>query len=554
MAKKIWIHGSNALAFALVVLLILAVINFLSYRRFVRADLTEDKRYTISGSTKNVLKRLDDVVTINAYYSSKPAQVAEWRRGVRDVLDEYRAFSNQLQINFIDPTGFDDGEKQELSFRGITELQLNVFEKDKAEIANVYVSVAVAYGGKEEVLSRVTDTASLEYDLTAAILKVTAKEIKTLGFLAGHEELDIDSQTHALLRQQLDNNQDGQYNIRKVTIEGGEAINQDISTLVIAGPKSVLTEREKYEIDQHIMRGGRAVFLIDSIRTQEIGLQATPLSTGLNDLLEHYGVKLGNNLVVDPPGEMTQFRMGRGITIQPYPYFIGVRNQYRYMSGESSEGLSGEHIITSEMEKLVLPWASSLELLPQEGNAIQVTALAKTSNGAWTTQSPYNLDPSAPANRFNPSGSTSGAYTVAVALSGVFKSFYAGKEIPPPEIDESDAAETPESIAEDRVTKTESESTQIVVLGNSRFLEQGRPDGQEFFLNAVDWLTFGEDLISIRSHAVTDRPLREVSESEKTFIRFICVGGIPLIVVAFGLLRYYLRRRAKRLVEAYGAA
>ena len=381
MAKKIWIHGSNALAFALVVLLILAVINFLSYRRFVRADLTEDKRYTISRSTKNVLKRLDDVVTINAYYSSKPAQVAEWRRGVRDVLDEYRAFSNQLQINFIDPTGFDDGEKQELRFRGITELQLNVFEKDKAEIANVYVSVAIAYGGKEEVLSRVTDTASLEYDLTAAILKVTAKEIKTLGFLAGHEELDIDSQTHALLRQQLDNNQDGQYNIRKVTIEGGEAIDQDISTLVIAGPKSVLTEREKYEIDQHIMRGGRAVFLIDSIRTQEIGLQATPLSTGLNDLLEHYGVKLGNNLVVDPPGEMTQFRMGRGVTIQPYPYFIGVRNQYRYMSGESSEGLSGEHIITSELEKLVLPWASSLELLPQEGNAIQATALAKTSKG-----------------------------------------------------------------------------------------------------------------------------------------------------------------------------
>ena len=554
MAKKIWIHGSNALAFALVVLLILAVINFLSYRRFVRADLTEDKRYTISRSTKNVLKRLDDVVTINAYYSSKPAQVAEWRRGVRDVLDEYRAFSNQLQINFIDPTGFDDGEKQELRFRGITELQLNVFEKDKAEIANVYVSVAIAYGGKEEVLSRVTDTASLEYDLTAAILKVTAKEIKTLGFLAGHEELDIDSQTHALLRQQLDNNQDGQYNIRKVTIEGGEAINQDISTLVIAGPKSVLTEREKYEIDQHIMRGGRAVFLIDSIRTQEIGLQATPLSTGLNDLLEHYGVKLGNNLVVDPPGEMTQFRMGRGITIQPYPYFIGVRNQYRYMSGESSEGLSGEHIITSELEKLVLPWASSLELLPQDGNAIQATALAKTSKGAWTTQSPYNLDPSAPANTFNPSGSTSGAYTVAVALSGVFKSFYAGKEIPPAEIDESDAAETPESVAEDRVTKTKSESTQIVVLGNSRFLEQGRPDGQEFFLNAVDWLTFGEDLISIRSHAVTDRPLREVSESEKTFIRFICVFGIPLIVVAFGLLRYYLRRRAKRLVEAYGTA
>ena len=551
MAKKTWILGSNALAFALVILLILAVINFLSYRRFVRADLTEDKRYTISDSTKNVLKRLDDVVTINAYYSKEPAQVAERRRKVRDVLDEYRAFSNKLQINFIDPAGFEEGEKQELRFRGIHELQVNVIQKDKAEVANVYMSVAVAYSGKEEVLSEVTDTGTLEYDLTSAILKVTTKEAKTVGFLSGHEELDIDDQNFAGLRAQLDKNQNGQYNVRKITIENGEEIDAAVSTLVIAGPKSVLTEREKYEIDQHIMRGGRAVFLIDSIRTQEFGLQATPLATGLNDLLEHYGVKLGNDLVLDQSNEMTQFRMGRGVTIQPYPYFIAVLNRYRYRTGESSEGLSNEHIITGQLEKLVLPWASSLELLPIGGDVIQSTTLARTSNSAWTTQSPYNLDPGAPTNQFSPSGSTSTAYTVAATLSGSFKSFYAGKEIPLPEIDESDATETPATVTEDRETKTESEPTQIVVVGNSKFLEQGRPGGQLFFLNTIDWLTLGEDLISIRSHAITDRPLREVSESEKNFVRFICVFGIPMIVIAFGLIRYFLRRRAKRLVETY---
>ncbi|MDE0301280.1 MAG: Gldg family protein [Candidatus Poribacteria bacterium] len=552
MAKKTWIQGSNALAFALVILLILAVVNFLSYRRFVRADLTEDKRYTISDSSRNVLNRMDDVVTVNAYYSREPAQVADRRRKVRDVLDEYRAFSNKLQINFIDPAGFKEGEKQELRFRGIHELQVNVIEKDRAEVANVYMSVAVAYGGKEEVLPEVTDTATLEYDLTSAILKVTTKEAKTVGFLAGHDELDIDGQNFSMLRAQLDKNQNGQFNVRKVTIEDGEAIGQDVSTLVIAGPKSVLTEREKYEIDQHIMRGGRAVFLIDSVRTQETGLQATPLSTGLNDLLEHYGVKLGNNLVLDQSNEMTRFSAGRSITIQPYPYFISVLNRYRYRTGESSEGLSNEHIITSELEKLVLPWASSLELLPIEGETIQATMLARTSSSAWTTQSPYNLDPSAPTNQFNPSGSTSSAFTVAAALSGVFKSFYAGKEIPTPEIDESDSDETPQSASEDRETKNASEPTQIVVVGNSKFLEQGRPDGQLFFLNTIDWLTLGEDLISIRSHAITDRPLREVSESEKTFVWFICVCGVPMIVIAFGLLRYYLRRRAKRLVETYG--
>jgi ABC-type uncharacterized transport system involved in gliding motility auxiliary subunit len=232
-----------------------------------------------------------------------------------------------------------------------------------------------------------------------------------------------------------------------------------------------------------------------------------------------------------------------GITIQQYLYFIKVLKRYLYSSAESSEGLSGEHIITSELESMVLPWASSLELISKEGESIEATALAKTSEFAWTAQSPYNLDPS---NRLNPPASTLKAYTVAASLSGTFKSFYAGKEIPPVEADESDADETLTP------TKTESEPTQIVVVGNSKFLEQERPGGQLFFLNVVDWLTLGEDLISIRSRTVTERPLKEVSESEKAFIRFICIFGIPLIVVAFGLLRYFLRRRAKRLVEAYG--
>jgi ABC-type uncharacterized transport system involved in gliding motility auxiliary subunit len=202
------------------------------------------------------------------------------------------------------------------------------------------------------------------------------------------------------------------------------------------------------------------------------------------------------------------------------------------------------------LESLTLPWASSLELLSKSDQSIEMTALAKTSEAAWTVQSPYNLDPT---NRLRPPSSIGSAYTVAASLSGVFKSFYAGKAIPPVESNESDGSGTPTSTSENRTMTTESQPTQIVVVGDSAFLAHGRPDGQVFFFNTIDWLTLGEDLIAIRSHEVTDRPLREVSESEKGFIQFVCTFGIPLLVVAFGLIRFFLRRRAKRLVEAYGA-
>ena len=547
MAAKTLKYGGNTLAFILVVFGIVALINFLSSRRFIRADLTADKRYTISQSTKKVLDQLDDIVTIDAYFSRQPPRVAQIRQSVRDVLEEYRAFSKNLQINFIDPASDDEAQKQKLRFMGIPEVQVNVIEKDKAEVANVYMGIAILYEDKKEVLPVVQTTSTLEYDLTSAILKVTSKEVKTVGFLSGHDEIDVFGQAFGPLRQELSR----QYDVRKVPIDAGKSIDADVATLIIAGPKNEMTERAKYEIDQFIMRGGRALFLIDPIAIQYEGLNVSPLKTGLNDLLEHYGVKLNDNLVLDVSMGQLTYSQGFMTVTTGYAYFIKVLKQYQYRTGETSEGLSKDSIITNQLESLMLPWASSLELLPQRDTSVEAIALAKTSRGGWTAQSPYNISPT--NRQFQPPASMQQAHTVAVSLSGTFKSFYAGRAIPPAEPSESDETVTAQPAEEERTTKTDSEATQIVVVGNSQFLQQGRPDGQLFFLNTVDWLTLGDALINIRSHGVTDRPLKEISEGEKFYLKFISIAGVPILVVAFGLVRFFLRRRAKRLVEAYGS-
>ena len=547
MAVKTLKYGGNTLAFILVVLGIVVLVNFLSSRRFIRADLTEDKRYTISQSTKKVLDRLDDIVTIDVYFSRQPPRVAQIRQSVRDMLEEYRAFSKNLQISFIDPAAEDEAEKQKLRFMGIPEVQVNVIEKDKAEVANVYMGIAILYEDKKEVLPVVQTTANLEYDLTSAILKVTSEEVKTVGFLSGHDEVDVFDQAFGPLRQELSK----QYDVRKVPIDTGEAIDADVATLIIAGPKKELTEREKYEIDQFIMRGGRALFLIDPILIQYEGLSVSPLKTGLNDLLEHYGVRLNDNLVLDVSMGQLTYSQGFMTVTTGYAYFIRVLKEYQYRTGETSAGLSQDSIITNQLESLTLHWASSLELLPQEGASVEAIALAKTSKGGWTAQSPYNISPT--NRQFQPPASMQQAHTVAVSLSGTFKSFYAGKAIPSVESSESDEGVTAKPAEEERTTKTDSEATQIVVVGNSQFLQQGQRDARLFFLNTVDWLTLGEELINIRSHGATNRPLKEISENEKFFLKFISIAGVPILVIAFGLVRFFLRRRAKRLVEAYGS-
>ena len=539
MADKRIRHGSNIVAFIVLVLGILVLVNFLSARRFIRADLTEDKRYTVSKATKNVIKNLDDIVTVTAYFSTEPAQVARIRREIRDVLDEYEAFSQKLQIDFIDPADFDEAQKQELRFKGIPEVRFNVYEKDKAEIAIVYMSIAVGYSGKEEVLPVVQSTSNLEYDLTSAILKLTSKETKTVGFLTGHDEYNISAQTQEnQLRALLDKNAQGQYNLTTVDLQAGEPVDEIVTTLVVAGPKQTLTEREKYEIDQFIMRGGRAIFLVDPITRPPQTLQATPLSTGLNDLLEHYGAKLGNNLIADlrSHGNLA-YQQGLFTVSQGYPYFINILKA----------NFSAEHTITNQLEALVLPWTSSVEVLTNED--VIATPLVKTTEFGRSIQGAYNLMPGTPIPQIDLQ-----AYTVAAALEGKFKSFYADKEVPPvASTANGNDTPNPTQETEDRTTITEGIETQIIVIGTAQILDRINEHGAKFFLNCVDWLTLGETLIGIRSHTITNRPLKDTSGFEKNFIKYMCTIGIPLVVVLFGLIRYLLKRRVKRLVGTYGS-
>ena len=544
MAIKKLIYGTNTVVLALVILGIVLAINFLSKRFFNRLDLTENKMYTISKSTKKKLKELDDVVRIEAYFSKSPVQVSRIRGEVKDMLDEYDAFgSGNLKIDFL-PIGDDEDFKQKLRFMGIPEVQVNVREKDKIEVANVYMGIAILYEDKKEVIPVIQNTSSLEYDLTSAIIKLTNTETSTIGFLAGHDEFDINAQNNAQLRQELAK----QYEIQKVEIKDGEPIDEEISTLVVAGPKSTIGEREKYEIDQFIMRGGKAIFLIDSINMPPGTIQANPLATGLNDLLSHYGVKLGNNLVADYASHdnLTYSQGGFMTVTRPYPYFPKVLKEFKFLTGDTSEGLAADHMITGKLDSLTLPWTSSLEILSTDNQQVKADILAQTSKGSSTVQSPYDLNPG--GQQFRPPSSSQKSFTVATILSGEFNSFYNGKDIPPSTDDADEGVDdsSPEAIFEGSPTK-------IVVVGTSQILNQVSPAGMAFFQNTLDYLALGGELIGIRSQKLSDRSFQtEPGNGTRFFIKLICIGLVPTLVAIIGAMRFLLKRRARQMVESFG--
>ncbi len=177
--------------------------------------------------------------------------------------------------------------------------------------------------------------------------------------------------------------------------------------------------------------------------------------------------------------------------------------------------------------------------------------LATSTQFGSVLKSPFNLDPQ---QKFNP-GET-GRYPLAVALVGQFTSFFRDRPIPKPLTGEEDdqqmdlsAMLSPggEEEEEREPILEESPVTQIIVVGNALFANSSYasqfPGNGIFLLNAIDWATRGGDLIDIRSRAVIDRPLKEVSARGKTMVRFLNNFGISLLVVLFGLYRFYTRRK-----------
>ncbi len=594
MANRIGKGGAAAgtLFGIILVAAILVLVNVISAGNFFRLDLTEGKEFTISKATKEMVRDLEDLVTITVYMSEElPTQLSTLRRQISDILDEYRNFSRgNVQIEFVDPVS-DPELEQRMRGLGIPMITAQTLEKDQFQSVNIYLGMLVSHLDKQEVIPVVQDTYTLEYDLTSAILKVASEKSYKVGVLAGNTMHSLDSSLtgmNELLQKQ--------FTIVPVNLgDGTQEIAADIDLLILAGPNEVPDEIE-YQIDQYLMRGGKIIFMVDAIRLAEGGgLQATPLRSGIEDLLAHYGVRVQNALAVDRAANATaSFSSGYVRYTLPYPYWVK----------SVPDLLNAEHPITNRLESIVLPWVAPIELdveiaagdplakieemaeaqreaqreiaeqlgvdLPEveqeeEGDeavtaaeqttgALQAHVLARTSPQSWSISGHYDLNPQ---QRFAPAGGEVSPKITAVALTGTFDSYYNAQPVPqtqtppvvPEEGEEVIAAPTP--IGEPTLRSPE---TQIIVIGNAQFATDqflAQFGANTVFLqNAIDYLTLGDQLISIRSRGATDRPLKQVSATTRSSIKVAGMLGTPVLVILFGLVRFLARRKTMAAREA----
>ena len=522
MAAKRHLVRLNRIAQTAIIAGILVAANVVAQRWFSRWDLTEKREYSLSPATKKLLGGLEDRVVINAYFTRRlPPYLANLRRQVQDVLEEYRAFSRgRLEIEFADP-GNDPATEQRLRALGIPKVQLEVLERDQFQLTSVYLGLALLHGGRQEVIPVIQDAGNLEYELTAALLRLTSPGKKVVGWL-GAPEADPGGRGGDPLRRELAR----LYDLQQIAPAGLTKVPDEVETLVVAGPRA-LPEPARYALDQFVMRGGRAVFLVDHFEIPEGSLAAVPAESGVHDLLERYGVKVARDVVGEPrlnaPAAFSsgfmQFRIA-------YPWWLRV----------PGAALDREHPVSARLESIVLPWTSSLEPSAARRGRRHGDGPGAQFEGGVRGVRELRLLPAAaargrplPDRRRRPPADRPARRTLPELLARQ------GPAHPAP------GGESPKF-------RAESVETSILVVGTSRlaqpdFLRQF-PENGTFLLNAVDWMTLGPELIGIRSRAADERQLPPVSDQARSFIKIVNVIGVPLLIALLGVLRLNARRRS----------
>lgn len=497
------LKNSNSTLTIIIVIGILIVVNFFAYQIFYRFDLTQNKDYSISKVSKKTVGQLDDIVNVKVYFSDNlPSQYINLRQEVGDILDEYANYSGgKIHIEFVDPSD-DKDLQQKLYLKGIPELQFNVLEKDKYQVVNGYLGMAVEYGDKTEAIPVVENTRNLEYDITLAIKKATSQVKPAVGYVKSNSTLKPDSEITVVYKRLQEI-----YDVREIDLSAEETP-VDIKTLIIAGPKEKFGEKALKEIDKFLMQGGSLLVLVDGVKVGD-GLVASANETELDGLLEKYGVKLNHDLVLDVSSGIASFNQG----------FVTFSTNYPFWPKIISAGFDKENVSVAKLEGVIMPWASSLDILTDKiAQDNKISYLMKTTENSWTQEENYNLNP----QQMYAGVKNTGSKTLAVSIFGKFKSAY------------GDAS---------------ADSGRLIVAGDSDFLSDGfarqAPDNIILFQNLVDSLSLGEDLISIRSKGITERPIKQMEEGKKAIIRYSNIFGLTLVVVAFGLIRYFLRRRAR---------
>ncbi|MBG0781978.1 MAG: Gldg family protein [Bacteroidales bacterium] len=488
----------------LMLIIVLVLVNLLSERFSWRFDFTEGKIYTLSDATKDILKSLDEPVTITAYFTkgSQP-EIEKVRKDFLDMLTEYANLSDGLlNFEFVNPNKDEQGE-QEAMLAGIQPLMLNVREKDQVKQQRVFLGAKLAMGDRQELIPVIQPGAAMEYALSSAIKKLAVIDKPKVGFVQGHGEPGLNAMVQA--NEQLS----VLYTTEAVNLSQSDNPLNSYETLVIVAPSDSFPDNELQQLDQYLQDGGNLLIAHNHVEANLQTMQGSLNKSNLSTWLAQKGLTLGNNFVVDASAGTVGVRQQSGFmtfTRQiPFHYWPQIT---KFEDSPATKGLN----------QVVFQFASTIQF--KGDTSATFTPLVKTSEKSGTIAAPtfINLNKEWTNKDFPLEGQT-----IAAMLRGVNGNQQASIVL----FSDGDFA----------------------VNGEGQQMQQLPADNVSLFVNAVDFLSDDTGLIDLRTKEITSRPLQALEDGQRNLLKWLNFLLPIILVLIFGLIRFQYRRnqRIKRM-------
>ncbi len=558
-------------------LVIIVLLNVVGSYIFTRFDLTSEKRYTLSQSTRKLLRETDDIIYFKVYLEGDlPAEFKRLSQSTREMLDEFRAYSDNIQYELINPLASENAKARKdiqdrLIEQGLTPTDIAVRTKDGQKQQSIFPGALVTYKGRTIPVSLLANklgaapkdiinnsVQALEYNLLSAIRKLTSVNKPKIAFTQGHGELtkletaDIAyalSDYYSVEYVDLNGNVNA-FTERTETSPGKFHIKNKFEAIIIAGPDSVFKEKDKFIIDQFVIRGGKILWLVDPVFATMDSLQKTNMTIAItrdiniNDMLFKYGVRLNSNLLMDLaalPIPMVTGMVGNQPQFEffPWPYFPVLTS-------------TSSHPIVKNINAIRTEFISSIDTVGDP--SIRKTILLKTSKYTRIAQTPVMISLEILGRDPDVKMYSDPPQAVAVLLEGRFSSVFTNR-IP------KEISEAPEIgfIDKDQANNKMIVFSDADIIKNQVQFNQGtytplplgydRHTGQTFgnrelILNAMNYLCDDSGLMAVRSRELKLRAL-DVNKARGNMLTWQLLNILlPVgLVILLGIIQFTLRKR-----------
>ena len=542
---------SKKLKNSLLLLISLLIINVCTQSIYKRIDVTEDRRFTLSETSKNLISRVNEPLFITVYLEGDfPSEFKRLQLETRQHLEELTAENALIKFKFETP----DQQQDALIKRGMIPSKLTVEEAGKFSEAIIFPWAEISYGKKLSVVSLLPTAIvssqdeqlqkaieNLEYSFSNAINSITQTAQKKVAVISGNGELE-DIYLYSFLSEVAK-----KYRLGKITLDSVSTNPQEtlkkmsaFDLAIIAKPTQKFTAKEKFTLDQFITNGGKTLWMIDNVQADLDSLftngkmLAYPRDLNLTNLLFTYGVRINTTLIKDLYA--AEIPLATGI--------IGNQPQFQNLEWLYHPLVRGNpnHAITKNISPVRLQFANSIDTLK---NNIKKTPLLVSSLLTRKIGTPNFIELASISDKVLEADYQSGKQLFAVLLEGDFNSAYKNRVKPFQTKRYKEQATNNKMIlvADGDIVKNQILKEQPVDLNKDKWTHQ-QFGNKDFLLNAVDYLLDDSGIVQLRNKTLQIKLLdKQKAFKERLFWQFLNVVLPLMILLVFGIVFKILRNR-----------